>query len=172
MKADRYAKDVFKTLEDLSNSGRISINIKNSNVQNEDYGTDEYYIRIGERPPRFQLYQQARWEKLDECQCVDDFITLDELDFILKQQLAMSPEARYQHRKNKGGGIWHSCNIGHAGGDCNPSCRFYLPVGRIEDQEIIEEHNRDVERMKQEGRIVEPSGEEMLRISSSVAEDA
>ena len=102
MKADRYAKDVFKTLEDLSNSGRISINIKNSNVQNEDYGTDEYYIRIGERPPRFQLYQQARWEKLDECQCVDDFITLDELDFILKQQLAMSPEARYPHRRNKG----------------------------------------------------------------------
>ena len=35
-------------------------------------------------------------------QCVDDFITLDELDCILKQQLAMSPEARYPHRKNKG----------------------------------------------------------------------
>ena len=83
----------------------------------------------------------------------------------------MTPEARYQHRRNKGQ-IWHDCGIGYAGVDCNPSCKFYLPVGRIEDQEIIEEHNRDVERMKQEGRIVEPpSEEEMLRISSSVAED-
>jgi hypothetical protein len=167
LKADRYAKDIFKTLEDLSNnSSRISISIKNSNVQDEDYGTDEYYIRIGDRPPRFRLYQHARWEKLNECQGVDDFITLDELNFILKQQLAMTPEARYQHRRNKG--LWHDCGIESAGVDCNPSCKFYPPVGRIEDQEIIEEHNRDVERMKQEGRIVEPpSEEEMLRISSS-----
>lgn len=78
----------------------------------------------------------------------------------------MTPEARYQHRRDKG--IWHDCGVGYAGVDCNPSCRFYLPVGRIEDQEIIDEHNRDVERMKQEGRIVEPpSEEEILRILSS-----
>jgi hypothetical protein len=95
-----------------------------------------------------------------------DSITQDELDFSLKRLLAMTPEARYQHRRDKQ--IWHDCGVGYAGVDCNPSCRFYLLVGRIEDQEIIDEHNRDVERMKQEGRIVEPpSEEEMLRISSS-----
>jgi hypothetical protein len=38
---------------------------------------------------------------------------------------------------------------------------------RIEDQEIIDEHNRDVERMNQQGRIVEPPSEEVLRISPS-----
>ena len=170
MKAVRYAKDIFKRLNDLgiSNSNPNSNSNSLKNNRPEDFDTDEYYIRIGERPPRFQLYQQARWEKLDEGegQCVDDFITLDELNFILKQQLAMTPEARYQHRRNKG--IWHDCGIESAGVDCNPSCKFYPPVGRIEDQEIIEEHNRDVERMKQEGRIVEPpSEEEMLRILSS-----
>ena len=114
------------------------------------------------------LYQQARWETLDDCQgqCIDDFITQDELNFILKQQLAMTPEARYQHRRNKL--IWHDCGVGYAGVDCNPSCKFYLQEGRIEDQEIIDEHNRDVERMKHQGRIVEPpSEEEMLKISSS-----
>jgi hypothetical protein len=167
LKVDRYAKDVFEKLDNLSNSSRISI--RNSpEKQDDDYGTDEYYIRIGERPPRFLLYEQARWEKLTCQDDVDNTITQDELNFILKQQLAMSPEARYQHRKNKGGGIWHDCGIESAGVDCNSSCKFYLPVGRIEDQEIIDEHNRDVERMKQEGRIVEPpSEEEMLRISAS-----
>ena len=42
-----------------------------------------------------------------------------------------------------------------AGIDCNPSCRFYFQMEAMSDQEIIDEHNRDVERMRQEGRIVE-----------------
>lgn len=169
MKADRYAKDVFKRLNDFGITNGIRKN--NKPDDDEDYGTDEYYIRIGERPPRFQLYQQARWEKLTgQDDDVDNTITQDELNFILKQQLAMTPEARYQHRRNKL--IWHDCGVGYAGVDCNPSCKFYLQEGRIENQEIIDEHNKDVKRMKQEGRIVEPpSEEEMLRISSSIAEN-
>ena len=51
------------------------------------------------------------------------------------------------------------------GGGCVPECRFYPEHGRIEDEEVIEEHNKFVEKRRNENRIVEPPNEkEMLRI--------
>ena len=151
---DKHLKDLTDRLNAISGNGNGSnSNSNNNNEITSSRNDDEYYIRTGQRPPRFQLYEQARWEKLTgQNEDVDNTITQDELNFILKQQLAMTPEARYQHRRNKL--IWHDCGVGYAGVDCNPSCKFYLQEGRIEDQEIIDEHNRDVERMKQQGRIV------------------
>ena len=41
-------------------------------------------------------------------------------------------------------------------GGCVPDCRFYLKYGRIEDEEVIEEHNKWLEFYRQKNAIVEP----------------
>jgi hypothetical protein len=155
---------------------------------------DEYYLDRGLTPPRFQAYRQARWEKLDECgqltcQGVDNTITQDELDFSLKAKLRIPPEQRYQDAKKnwlfhelsyldqttddngkavdiiKEYGCGHGSNKNEEGGWCVPECRFYPETGRIEDAEVIEKHNKFVEKLRRENRIVEPPNEkEMLRI--------
>ena len=38
--------------------------------------------------------------------------------------------------------------------------RFYAEYGRIEDQEVIEEHNKLVESLRQKNAIVEPPSED------------
>jgi hypothetical protein len=95
-------------------------------------------------------YRHARWEKLDDwgrltCEDVDKTTTQDELDFALKRHLRMTPEERYQLEE-------YGCD----GGGCVPECRFYPEHGRIEDEEVIEEHNKFVEKLRNEKRIVEP----------------
>ncbi|MGA9841240.1 MAG: hypothetical protein WBP64_08005 [Nitrososphaeraceae archaeon] len=136
------------------------------------------YTDRGSRPPRFQAYRHARWEKLDDwgrltCEDVDKTTTQDELDFALKRDLRMTPEERYQLGKRSF--LFHdlSCYLrdlsdeeyGCTGAGCIPECRFYPEYGRIEDAEVIDEHNKFVEKLRRENRIVEPPSEsEMLRI--------
>jgi hypothetical protein len=52
--------------------------------------------------------------------------------------------------------------------DCVQECRFYPQYVRIEDEELIEEHNKVVESYRQKNAIVEPSTEsELLRLARS-----
>ena len=91
MKVDRYAKDLFKRLDSLSNG-------------NDQIYDDDYYIEIGSEPPRFADYREQRAKVTDAfgnktCEDVWDSITQDELDYYLKMNLRMSPEERYQLKK-------------------------------------------------------------------------
>ena len=178
MKADRYAKDLFKKLDKYSFSNGHNNGHSSTNNDEVIIYDDYYYIDRGSRPPRFQAYRHARWEKLDEwgrltCEDVDKTTTQDELDFALKRDLRMTPEERYQLEKRSF--LFHdlSCYMrdlsdeeyGCDGGGCIPECRFYAEYGRIEDEEVIEEHNKFVEKLRNENRIVEPPHDkEMLRI--------
>ena len=142
MKADRYAKDLFKRLESFSNG----------NGSNEY--DDDYYIAIGSEPPRFADYRAARAKITDAfgnktCEDVWDSITQDESDYYLKMNLRVPPEDRYQHKKeawyfhesswymrHNNGYDGHGCN----NGKCIPECRYYPKFGRIEDEEVIQRH--------------------------------
>ena len=42
---------------------------------------------------------------------------------------------------------------------CVQECRFYPEYGRIEDEEVIEKHNKVVESYRQKNAIVEPPTE-------------
>jgi hypothetical protein len=137
---------------------------------------DDYYIETGSIPPRFLAYRRARWEKLDEwgqktCQDVDKTITQDELDFGLKRHLGIPPEQSYQNGKSWlfHEGSWYMRGLNpYDGQGCNqftgcvPDCRYYPETGRIEDEEVIEEHNKLVESLRQKNAIVEPPPESQL----------
>ena len=98
MKVDRYAKDLSKKLDSFSNG--------NGNYDDDSYGLtkhdDGYYLDRGSEPPRFAYYRHVRaeeWKALGYKPWdheYDSRITQDELDFILKRNLRMPPEARYQ----------------------------------------------------------------------------
>ena len=93
MKADRYAKDLFKKLDNY--------NISSGNGIEYD---DDYYLEIGSEPPRFADYRAARAKITDAFgnktyEDVWDSITQDESDYCLKMNLMMSPEDRYQLKK-------------------------------------------------------------------------
>jgi hypothetical protein len=52
---------------------------------------------------------------------------------------------------------------------CIPECRFYPEYGRIEDEEVIAEHNKRVEYLKERNDIVEPPTEsELLELLKQV----
>ena len=84
MKIDKLARHVFRKLD--------SFNREEINDSHENYD-DDYYIRINGVPPRFELYRKA---KLDD---VDYTVTIDELNFGLKRELAITPEQRYLRKK-------------------------------------------------------------------------
>jgi len=109
----------------------------------------------------------------------DHSITQDELDYALKRNLRTPPEERYQHKKEHW--YWHQSSwysrgldaTGYDGQGCNqftgciPECRFHPEYGRIEDEELIEDHNKVVESLRQENTIVEPPSEsELLRLAN------
>ena len=98
---------------------------------------------------------------------------------MLKRDLKVPPEERY--RREKGNWLFHDLSYldqtvdengkavdiikesgcGHWSnkreeGCCVPECRYYLKYGRIEDQEVIAEHNKTVKELIEEGSIVEP----------------
>jgi hypothetical protein len=115
-------------------------NIANGNDDDDKYRIDkyddEYYLSIGEDPPRFTYYRQARaerWKALQEQghhkpSDTDPGVTQEEIDFGLKRALRVPPEQRYQHEKEhyyfhelyvEGG---KECNPVYEG--CTPKCRF------------------------------------------------
>ena len=171
MKVDKYAKDLFKKLDDYYLS-----------EGNDNEYDDEYYLEIGSEPPRFADYRAARVKITDAfgnktCEDVWDSITQDESDYYLKMNLRVHPEDRYQHKKkawyfhksswcmrHDSGYDGYGCN----NGVCVPECRYYPHVGRIEDEEVIESHNEYVEHLRQKNAIVEPPSEsELLRLQRS-----
>jgi hypothetical protein len=83
-------------------------------------------------------------------ECLLLWTTQEEYDYYLKCALEVSPEERYQHRKEayyfhefyvegrNGFGDDSSC----AYGKCVPQCRYYPQEGRIEDSEVIAEYKK------------------------------
>jgi len=154
LKVNSYAKDLFKRLDSLSNGiGHVY--------------DDDYYLEIGSEPPRFADYRAARAKITDAFgnktyEDVWDSITQDESDYYLKMNLRMSPEGRYQ-RKKEAWYFHHSSwymrhNDGYDGygcnnGECIPECRFYSKFGRIEDEEVIQRQKEIEERYKKRNAL-------------------
>ena len=140
---------------------------------------------MGSELPRFLYYQHVRaqeWQVLRHEPWDDVYdrrITQDELDFILKRELRISPEEWNQH--GKGNWFFHDLSYldqtvdeddkavdiikeygcGHWSnkreeGCCVPECRYYFTNGRFEDDEVIEEHNKLVRDLTEENAIVQP----------------
>jgi hypothetical protein len=183
MKTDIHVKSLAKRLEDLLSGSSPSI-LKwdiggEGNKTTTQEELDDIEIEQYGQPLRFADYRHARCKKtapalaLDgegfTCEDVYDTITQEELDFELRQQLKISPEDRYQHRKKH----WSShpsswyVRVPHKGYDgqgcnqftkpsCIPECRFYPEYGRIEDAEVIQEHRELEQRYKDKNAIVEP----------------
>jgi hypothetical protein len=89
-----------------------------------------------------------------------DGITDYELKWELESALRVPPEVRYQKRKEHWNGhesSWttRGINNGYDGYGCNqftgciPSCRFYAETGRIEDNEVIKEHEEENKKYKE-----------------------
>jgi hypothetical protein len=123
-----------------------------------------------EKIRRFARYRMARAKELDghghkTYADVYDYITLEELQFFLKQRLRLSPSQRYQQRKQYC--LCHSsswCKRGmkaYDGWGCNQytgcilSCRYYPDKGRIEDEEIIAEYEAEIAKRRKEGTLIE-----------------
>jgi hypothetical protein len=178
LKIEKHVKDMSRRLDSFSGEGNNKDNV---------YGLykhdDEYYLDIGSEPPRFAYYRHIRgekWKALGEHKPseYDHSITQDELDYALKRDLRVPPEQRYQFDKREWffhESSWCMRGLEHNGYDgqgcnqftgCIPECRFYPEYGRIEDQEVIEHHNKFVESLRQENAIVEPpSQSELLRLA-------
>lgn len=59
-------------------------------------------------------------------------------------------------------------DYGCTGAGCIPECRYYPEYGRIEDEEVIEKHNKFVESCRQENSIVDPPSEtELLKLAKT-----
>jgi hypothetical protein len=174
LKIDKYVKALWDKADNLAKTNEII-------AATTAVYDDDYCIATGSTPIRFKAYRRARWEKLGDwgllkdCEDVDKTITQDELDFGLKRYLSMPPEERYQtHKDNRFfhelGSYMRGLSIddwdkGCHDEECIPECPFYPEYGRIEDAEVIEEHNQHVEKLRRENRIVEPPSEsEMVRI--------
>jgi hypothetical protein len=181
MKIDRYVRNIFKRLNHDYDNDNDAIIIRD----------DDYYLDRGSEPPRFAYYRHVRVEQCTDewrkktLECVWDTITQDELDYYLKAKLRASPEERYQNEKRewffhelsylhqtvddngKAVDIIKEYGCGHwsnkrEGGRCSPECRFYPEYGRIEDEEVIADHNNIVESLRQQNAIVEPPSEDEL----------
>jgi len=182
LKIDKHLKDFAKRLSVISS---IKDNDDDSRlIKDDDYylsvGSDPprfaYYHHV--RAQEWEALGHKPWDGIND----DDHdrrITQDELDYWLKMELRISPEERYQHRKGnwffhdlsyldqivdengkaldiiKKSGCGHWSNKREEG-CCVPECRYYLKYGRIEDDEVIQEHNEMVKRHIQENTIVEP----------------
>jgi hypothetical protein len=151
LKIDRYIKDISDRLNSAAAAGA-----------NIDHYDEQYYLDIESEPPRFADYRAARAKITDTfgnktCEDVLDSITQDESDYYLKMNLRISPEERYQHKKDawyfhesswcmrhNNGYDGHGCN----NGECVPECRYYPEFGRIEDEEFIHRHKEIEERYR------------------------
>jgi hypothetical protein len=105
---------------------------------------------------------------------VYEYTTEEEYNYYLKEALAVSPEQRYQDRKemimfhtshkymrgiNADGGFGCGSHPNYHG-KCIPECRYYPETGRIEDSEIIESFEKHEKpkiisyHVDNEGRII------------------
>jgi hypothetical protein len=143
-----------------------------SSYNNKSDSDHDYYLDRGMEPPRFAQYRLARTRhKIGDTktyQDVWDSITQDELDYYLKLRLSEPAEQRYQRIRKEPwfhDGSWYmrDQSKGYDGHGCNQftgciqECRYYPEYGRIEDEEVIEDHNKWVESYRQRNAIVEPS---------------
>jgi hypothetical protein len=145
-----------------------------------------------EKARKCEELRQARIKKLMEVTgrdyfealpYADDGITQFELDWDLEKKLQVPPEVRYQRKKQR----WHihetswcqrkvsmsdesCCNYYR----CVPSCRFFEATGRVEDDEVIKEHNGYWERSKRyydkERRIINLPREERRKLNRIISE--
>ena len=177
MKIDRHLKDLTNRLNVVvsSTKGNYDDDDSSSNSNRLQIKDDEYYLSIGSKPPRFAYYGHVRtkeWEALghkpwngsnDEDH--DQRTTQEELDFMLKRDLRVPPEERYQREKKNW--LFHDCSSYMrdlssfdesccSSLRCVPECRYYPKYGRIEDAEVIEEHNKTVKELTEENAIVQP----------------
>lgn len=164
---DRLVNNLCDRVADIDND-----ELPLGNVQPQSDSDHDYYLDIGMEPPRFAQYRLARSRHKDAFrgltyEDVWDSITQDELDYYLKSRLREPPEERYQRIRRepwihetgwatRGLNAYDGQGCNHFYG-CIPECRFYPKVGRIEDDEVIENHNKWVESYKQRNAIVEPS---------------
>ena len=111
MKIDKDIKSLWDKADNLANGNGLTDEI----IICDD---DDYYLARGSEPPRFKYYKHVRAEKwralghkplLDED--YDHSITQEELDFILKRELWLSPEERYQHEKRNW--LFHDLSLLH-----------------------------------------------------------
>jgi hypothetical protein len=90
-----------------------------------------------------------------------DNITQKELDYYKRKSLEVSPEQRYQDKKehwyfHESSWYMRGAN-GYDEQGCNSSeCRFYPQTGRIKDSEVIQKHRELEERYRKNNAIVEP----------------
>ena len=168
MKIDKHLKGLSDRLNAFSRSEFAAAYSENA-IKEDDYGYD-YYLSIGEEPPRFAYYRHYRiqnskdeWRK-KTLEAAYDSITQDELDFSLKRKLRISPEQRYQQKKENW--LFHDSSY-YARGleaydgfgcnqftDCVPECRYYPKLGSIEDEEVIKEHRELEEEHRKLDRII------------------
>jgi hypothetical protein len=183
LKIDKQLRDISNKLDSISNYGNGKYK---HHDDSDDYDEDFYYIDRNDIPPRFLLYGRTRAEKWEasgphQPSDFDESITQDELDYGLKRRLRMSPEQRYQAEKREWSfhdlSYFHQTiddtgkcvdvikeyGCGYNRGGCVPECRFYPEDGRIEDEEVIEEHNKLVESARRDNEIVEPPSEAELQ---------
>jgi hypothetical protein len=164
LKIDRYVRDIIKSLNNGNN---------NNNNNNEIIKDEEYYLDIGEEPPRFAYYshmlnripktEEERMEKLLHYQT--GLTTKDELNFHMKKKLRIPAEERYQHNKNNW--FFHESSYCYRGLEkydgqgcnaftgCIPECRYYQKYGRIEDEEIIQDFRELEESYRKENKLVD-----------------
>lgn len=146
MKTDKHIRDISDRLNRIScnYNGKVHTDI----IDFEDYD-DEYYLEVDSEPLSFAYYRQVRVEQCNDeyrkktCEGVYDSITQDELDYYLKRKLRVTPEQRYQDKKEDWffhKSSWCSRGLDATGYDgqgynqftgCVPECRFYLPDGRL-----------------------------------------
>jgi hypothetical protein len=169
LKTDKYIRDILDRLNAISN------NNNSGNGDGHDDGfkyyddEDEYYLDVGSEPLRFAYYRHVRIQNSKDeyrkksYEAANDSITQDELDYYLKAKLRVPPEQRYQDAKENwffhdsssyARGLEAYDGYGCNNGECIESCRFYLPYGRIEDDEVIAEHRELEEKDRRNNTIV------------------
>lgn len=170
MKVDKYIKDISDRLDTISSNGNGNGHGAGNNGP-EDYDYDEYLLDTGREPLRFAYYRHVRVQQCTDeyrkksFECAHDSFTQDELDFYLKAKLRTPPEERYQDQKQNW--FFHDTSYSKRGLEaydgkgcngftgCVPECTFYANTGVIEDEKVIDEHNRIVESLRQENAIID-----------------
>jgi hypothetical protein len=178
LKIDRFIKEISDRLDDISNGNYDDGGSNDDDRYKMDKYDDEYYLDIGQDPPRFRYYRQARAEKWNALahehkpSDTDPSITVDEIEYGLKRALRVPREQRYQYKKYHW--YWHESSYykrgleAYDGKGCNgftgciPECKFFPEFGVIEDEEVREDFREATEYFRQRNAIVEPPSESEL----------